>query len=199
MGYIEHLSGDPVMRRLIRVTGPVRIKRTRGACLFLCRSVVSQQISTQVARILEQRLMSLLPSNEFQPLHLLQVPEKSLRAIGLSAVKASYIHNVARYFEDLALDDNIHDKMDDESVIERLTQVKGIGRWTVEMLLMFSLGRKDVFPLDDYGILKSMEQYFSLTAASKSEMKKKIESLSISWSPYKTYAALHLWKARDLQ
>lgn len=197
MGYVEHLSKDAVLRRLIESSGPLKITRTPGTCLFLCRSIVSQQISTHVARILEQRLIALLPEGEFYPESLLEVSEKRLRGIGLSAVKASYVHNVARFFDDLRLDDNSFEKLDDESIVELLTQIKGIGRWTVEMLLMFSLGRKDVFPLDDYGIRKSMEDRFSIKSRSAGELKQKMADLSSEWSPYRTYAALHLWRAKD--
>jgi DNA-3-methyladenine glycosylase II len=197
MGYVSHLSRDPVMKRIVRLTGPVRVKKNPGACLFLCRSILSQQISTKAAQAIEARLLQLLPETDFRPEHLLEISQERLRTCGVSSAKAAYLHNVAGFFHDLELDDAIINRMSEESIIELLTQIKGVGRWTVEMLLMFSLGRKDVFPLDDYGIRQSMSSYYGLSGMKNSAMKQAMLDISTRWSPYRTYAALHLWRAKD--
>jgi len=87
--------------------------------------------------------------------------------------------------------------MENEDVIELLTQIKGVGRWTVEMLLMFTLGREDVFAVDDFGIQQAMIKIYNLDASDKKSMKEKMLKLSAKWSPYRTYACLHLWQWKD--
>jgi DNA-3-methyladenine glycosylase II len=125
------------------------------------------------------------------------VSKERLRAIGLSATKADYLHNVARYFRDLSLEDAVFRKLDDESVIQLLTEIKGVGRWTAEMTLMFSLGRKDVFSSDDYGIQQAMIRLYNLEGGNRRMLKTEMERIAMAWSPYRTYACLHLWKSKD--
>jgi DNA-3-methyladenine glycosylase II len=198
MGYREHLSKDPVLRRIIRTTGPVAVKRRPGTFQYLCRSVLSQQISTSVARVLEQRLDALLVPYGFTPEGVMEVPFEKLRAVGLSRVKTDYLRNIAEFYQDLRLDDRLIGGLDDEALIELLTQIKGVGRWTVEMLLMFSLGRKDVLPFDDFGIRQSMSLHYGLNGLKGAELREEMMRISAPWSPYRTYAALHLWRVKDL-
>jgi DNA-3-methyladenine glycosylase II len=197
MDYLVHLTKDRRMRKLIERSGPLKVTRRKNVFLFLCRSVISQQLSTKVARIIEQRFLELLVDGT-GPEAVLKVDASKLRAIGFSATKAAYVHNIAQYFSDLALTDKSFSKLDDESVIELLTPIKGVGRWTAEMTLMFSLGREDVFAVDDYGIQQSMAEVYQLDGADKRVLKERMLTISRRWSPYRTYACLHLWKARDL-
>lgn len=185
------------MRKLITQTGPLQVSKRKHVFLYLCRSVISQQLSTKVARILELRFLELL-DKQTTPEAVLSIDNQTLRGIGLSATKANYIHNIARYFSELQLTDRSFSKLDDESVIELLTPIKGVGRWTAEMTLMFSLGRKDVFAPDDFGIRQSMIHVYGLEEADKKLLKERMLAISRRWSPYRTYACLHLWKARDL-
>lgn len=197
MEYVRHLSIDPVMGDVIRKTGPVRVVRRRDVCLYVCRSIVSQQLSTKVAAVIEKRLMDLLPEGTSTPESLLSVPEKKLRSIGLSAAKSEYIHHVARYFSELSITDATFRNMEDESVIELLTAIKGVGRWTAEMTLMFALGRKDVFSIDDYGIRQSMAHAYGIDTSDTKIAKSAMLKIAEAWSPYRTYACLHLWRFRD--
>ncbi|MFM2207024.1 MAG: hypothetical protein RL213_999 [Bacteroidota bacterium] len=185
------------MAAVIRKTGPLRVARRKDVCLYLCRSIVAQQLSTKVAGIIESRLNGLLPPSVPTPEAVLSLSKARLRAIGLSATKADYLHNVARYFRDLALEDAVFRKLDDESVVQLLTEIKGVGRWTAEMTLMFSLGRQDVFSPDDYGIQQAMIRLYGLGSGSRSMLKKEMERIAMAWSPYRTFACLHLWKSKD--
>jgi DNA-3-methyladenine glycosylase II len=120
-----------------------------------------------------------------------------LRDIGLSNAKAQYVLNVAQFAIDNNLDDKRLKKMSNDEIIDLLTQIKGVGRWTVEMLLMFTLGREDVFAVDDYGIQVAMKKIYKLDDSNKKEMREKMLKLSQKWSPYRTYACLHLWQYKD--
>jgi DNA-3-methyladenine glycosylase II len=109
----------------------------------------------------------------------------------------AYVQNVAQFFMDNKITDKQLYKMQPEEVIELLTQIKGVGRWTVEMLLMFSLGHEDVFAVDDLGIQQAMIRLFKMKYTTKKELHTKMIAKSKAWSPYKTYACLHLWKWKD--
>ena len=199
MEYIEILSKDLRMKMLIKATGPLKVSRRKNICLHLCRSIIAQQLSTKVATIIENRFMELLPVGNTSAAAVLQVPTSSLRKIGLSATKANYVHNVARFFDELSLTDSSFRKLDNESVIELLTQIKGVGRWTVEMTLMFALGREDVFAPDDFGIQQSMMYTYRLDPSDKKVLRREMDRIAAAWAPYRTYACLHLWKARDIR
>ena len=125
------------------------------------------------------------------------MPFDKLRAIGLSNAKASYVQNVAAYLLQHHADDKKLNKMSDEEVIAFLTPIKGVGRWTVEMLLMFTLGREDIFAVDDLGIQQAMTRLYKLDAADKKSMREKMLKISEKWRPFRTYACFYLWKYKD--
>lgn len=122
---------------------------------------------------------------------------ESLRGIGLSGAKTAYVHNVAAYFLEHNITDTTLEKMSDEEVVETLLPIKGVGRWTVEMLLMFTLGREDVFAPDDLGIQQAMMGLYGLNASSKKELIAEMRRIAEEWKPYRTYACLHLWRWKD--
>lgn len=197
MDYIDHLSADPRLRSIISNTGPLKITTRKNVCLFLCRSIIAQQLSTKVAAIIEARLMQLLPGSKTSPDDILNLPPSTLRSIGLSETKVNYIHNVARFFTERSLNDRTFKDMEDEAVISLLVEIKGVGRWTAEMTLIFALGRKDVFSLDDYGIQQSMITLFRLGSLEKKALREKMGKIAQRWSPYRSYACLYLWRSRD--
>jgi DNA-3-methyladenine glycosylase II len=158
---------------------------------------MSQQLSTKVAKVIYHRFLELYSGNEPTPEQIVITPLETLRGIGLSNAKAQYVLNVAQFAIDNNLDDKQLKKMSNEDIIELLTQIKGVGRWTVEMLLMFTLGREDVFAVDDYGIQVAMKKIYKLDDSNKKEMREKMLKLSAKWSPYRTYACLHLWHYKD--
>ena len=128
---------------------------------------MSQQLSTKVADVIHKRFLDLLKSNDPTPEIVLSVKPELLRSIGLSNAKASYVQNVPRFTLETGMDLKMLNKMSNNEIIKYLTQIKGVGKWTVEMLLMFSLGREDVFAVDDLGIQNSMVEHYQLNYESK--------------------------------
>ncbi len=165
--------------------------------LDLISSIVSQQLSVKVAKVIYGRFLELYGKTGPTAKKIVKTSPEKLRSVGLSGQKASYIVNVANFH----LENGIHkkklDTMSNEEVIEYLTQIKGVGRWTVEMLLMFSLGREDIFSVDDFGIQQAMIKVYKLDKLEKRIQKIKMQQLSEKWSPYRTYACLHLWRHKD--
>jgi DNA-3-methyladenine glycosylase II len=158
---------------------------------------MSQQLSTKVAKVIFNRFLELYGGEEPTPGQIVATPFDKLRAIGLSNAKTQYVLNVAQFAIDHKLDDQKLKKMSDEGIIELLIQIKGVGKWTVEMLLMFTLGREDIFAVDDYGIQVAMKKLYKLDDSKKKDFKEKMLKLSKKWSPYRTYACMHLWSWKD--
>lgn len=158
---------------------------------------MSQQLSTKVAQVIYRRFLELYKGKEPKPQQVLDTPFEQLRAIGLSNAKVSYVKNVAGFCIQHKITDKKLLAMENEGIIELLTQIKGVGRWTVEMLLMFTLGREDVFAPDDLGIQQAMIKAYKLDNSDKKALREKMIKLSEKWSPYRTYACLHLWKWKD--
>ena len=127
----------------------------------------------------------------------LKTPDEKLRAIGLSNAKVSYVKNVAAFCLEHGITDKTLAKMENEAIIDLLVQIKGVGRWTVEMLLMFTLGREDVFAVDDLGIQQAMCNIYQIDPADKKTMKTTMKNIAEKWAPYQTYACMHLWRWKD--
>jgi DNA-3-methyladenine glycosylase II len=197
MDYIAHLSKDRKLAKFIAQHEPFTLQSHKNICLRLCASIMSQQLSTKVAQVLYRRFLELYGGNEPTPEQIVATPFEKLRAIGMSNAKTQYILNVAQFAIDHKLEDRKLKKMSDEEIIELLTQIKGVGKWTVEMLLMFTLGRPDIFSIDDYGIQTAMKKIYKLDDSNKKDFKQKLLSISTKWSPYRTYACLHLWHWKD--
>jgi DNA-3-methyladenine glycosylase II len=197
MEYITHLSKDKKLAKLINGTEPFELKFHKNICLRLCASIMSQQLSTKVAKVIYHRFLDLYGGKEPTPEQIVTTPFDKLRAIGLSNAKTQYVLNVAQFAIDHKLTDKKLEKMSNEEIIELLTQIKGVGRWTVEMLLMFTLGREDLFSADDYGIQTAMKKIYKLDDGNKKQFKEKILKISQKWAPYRTYACLHLWHWKD--
>src|SRR6201999_3673566 len=137
-------------------------------------SIMSQQLSTKVAKVIFKRFLDLYNGKEPKPQEVLDTPAEKLRGIGLSNAKVSYVHNVAPFCIEHKITDKKLLAMGNEEIIELLVQIKGIGRWSVEMLLMFTLGREDVFAVDDLGIQQAMIKLYKLDPLNKKEMKEKM-------------------------
>lgn len=197
MEYIAHLSKDKKLAKLINGSEPFQLKLHRNICLRLCASIMSQQLSIKVAKVIYHRFLDLYGGKEPAPEQIVSTPFEKLRAIGLSNAKTQYVLNVAQFAIDHKLADQKLKKMSNEETIELLTQIKGVGRWTVEMLLMFTLGREDLFSVDDYGIQTAMKKIYKLNDTNKKEFKEKMLKISQKWAPYRTYACLHLWHWKD--
>ena len=194
--YLAHLSKDKKLQPALS-NGAMALKKKKNICIQLCASIMSQQLSTKVAKVIYNRFLDLYKGGEPTPQQILDTPFDTLRGIGLSNAKTNYVRNVAQYAVDYGMEDKKLFKMSNEEVMEYLLPIKGVGKWTVEMLLMFMLGREDVFAVDDLGIQQAMIQLYKLDPADKKSMREKMLKLSAKWSPYRTYACMHLWQWKD--
>ncbi len=196
MEYISFLQKDKKLAATITEPLPA-LQQRKNIPLRLMASIMSQQLSTKVAKIIYHRFLELYNGKEPKPQQVLETPSAQLRAIGLSNAKVSYVQNVAKF----CIDEKITDKklltMSNDEIIELLTQIKGVGKWTVEMLLMFTLGREDIFAVDDWGIQNAMVKLYKISTENKKAVKEKMLKLSQKWKPYRTYACLHLWQWKD--
>lgn len=197
MSYIDHLCKDSRLRKVLAEQDALQLSSHKNIPLRLCASIMSQQLSTKVAKVIFHRFLSLYDGEEPTPEQIAATPLETLRGIGLSNAKAQYVLNVAAFCKEHELTDKRLKKMKDEEVIDLLTQIKGVGRWTVEMLLMFTLGREDVFAVDDYGIQVAMKNIYKLDDSNKKSFKAAMQKIAAKWAPYRTYACLHLWRWKD--
>lgn len=197
MHYISHLSKDIKLKKLIEAGQPHKLVKRKNICTYLCASIMSQQLSTKVSDVIYKRFISLYGGKEPTAQQILDTPSETLRGIGLSNAKVSYVKNVAQFETESGMAAKKLNKMTDEEVIEYLIVIKGVGRWTIEMLLMFALGREDVFAVDDLGIQNAMIRLYKLDNSDKKKLKEDMLRLSSKWSPYRTYACVHLWRWKD--
>jgi DNA-3-methyladenine glycosylase II len=199
MQHIEHLSKDKKLREIISLQDPYTLIKGKDIYLSLCKSIVSQQLSTRVAEVIYGRFLDLYKNRKPTAQQIVDTPFEKLRSVGLSNAKASYLQNVCHFFIEEKLTDAKLHKMTDEAIIEKLTQIKGVGKWTVEMILMFALGREDIFAMDDLIIRQRFALLYKLDMTDKKAFKIKMLQQSIKWSPYRTYACRYLWGWKDAQ
>ena len=159
----------------------------------LCRSVIYQQISGKAAKKISDRYLSLYANGEkMLPSEVIDIDINKIFKVGISRKKASYIKNIAHAFYMKIIDEKNISKLDDQEIISQLTTIKGVGRWTAEMFLIFTLRRPDVFPVTDLGVQKGFQIFYSLDDLPTIELMNK---RSESWKPYRTIMSLYLWYA----
>ncbi|WP_301923501.1 DNA-3-methyladenine glycosylase [Ferruginibacter sp.] len=197
MKHIQHLSKDKKLKEIIASQEPYVLIRRKNVYLHLCSSIMSQQLNTKVAAVIYNRFLDLYKNRKPGPQQIIDTPVETLRSIGLSNAKAQYVQNVCRFFLAEKITDAKLHKMSNEELIKYLSAIKGVGQWTVEMILMFTLGREDVFALDDLGIQQSIARLYQLDATNKKILKEKMLLLSAKWSPFRTYACRYLWGWKD--
>ena len=188
------MSKDKKFQPLIETYPVQSLEKRNKIYLRLCSSILSQQLSTTVARILYKRFLDLYDQKEPSTARILGTPVATLRGIGFSNAKAGYVHNVCQFFIDRKLSDAKLHKMSNEKLTELLTQIKGVGRWTVEMLLIFTMQREDVFAFDDLGLRQGVIKLYNITETDKKLLRQKVEKIALKWSPYRSYASLYLWQ-----
>jgi DNA-3-methyladenine glycosylase II len=193
---IAHLNNDLHLQKIIRQTPMPVFNQTDDVYYSLLESIVSQQLSVKVADIIFNRFRAIFPDEYPHAEQLIAIPSEQLRSIGLSNQKAGYLQNVAHYFLENQLHSQDWSTFSDEAVLQSLTKIKGVGPWTVQMILMFTLGRPDVFPVDDLGIQQAMQRLFNLSETGK-DLKIKMIELSEPWRPYRTVACRFLWRWKD--
>ena len=197
MQHLEHLRKDKKLHTVILPQAPVVLNSRDNIYLYLCASIMSQQLSTKVADVIYKRFLDLYGNKKPTAKMIATTSFETLRGIGLSNAKVNYVKNVCNFFIENKVTDKKLQKMEDEELVTFLTQIKGVGRWTAEMILMFALGREDVFAVDDLGIQQSMTKLYKLDATDKKALREKMIQLSSKWKPYRTYACRYLWGWKD--
>ena len=197
MPHIIHLSKDKKLQKIISIQEKYVLQKRNHVHLHICASIISQQLSTKVAAVIYARFLALFNKKNPGPNEIIAISFDRLRSIGLSNAKTNYVLNVCNFFIENKLTDYRLHKMEDEELINYLTQIKGVGRWTAEMILMFTLGREDVFAIDDLAIQQAVCKLYNIDSADKKAMKLQMLKISSKWSPYRTYACRYLWGWKD--
>jgi DNA-3-methyladenine glycosylase II len=194
---IEHLSKDKKFKPYIeKIKLPPR-NPSSDIYSGLISSIVSQQLSIKAAATIHRRFIGLFDTEYPRSRELLKLSDTDMRGVGLSGQKTKYVRNVALFFQDNELFDKDWDTISDNEIISLLTEIKGVGKWTVQMILMFVLKRPDVFPVLDLGIQNGMIEIYNLKQEKK-ELHIKMENLSKKWQPHRTVASLYLWAIKDV-
>jgi DNA-3-methyladenine glycosylase II len=197
--YFKKLSTDPQLLRLFETAEPYELKLNTNVSLALYTSIINQQLSTKVANVIYNRFIGLFGGIEPAPQQVIDIPIEQLQSVGLSKSKAGYIKNVAQFDIDNGLDTAKLNQMTEEEIYKYVGAIKGIGQWTVHILLMFSLQREDVFIADDLGVQNAMAALFNLDKTDRKKLRKDIIELSEQWRPYRTFLCVHLWQWINLQ
>ncbi len=193
---ILHLQKDPKFSRIIETTTLPELSLSGDVYFHLLNSIVSQQLSGKVATVIFNRFCALFPEQYPHADQLIALDQELLRGVGLSNQKAGYLRNVALYAKENNLEQTDWNAHSDKEIIEELSSIKGVGQWTVEMILIFTLGRPDVFPIDDLGIQQAMIKLYGMEETGKF-LKKRMLELSEPWRPYRSLATRYLWRWKD--
>ena len=187
---------DPTLRNVIKRVGPCKLHAVAPKDAFetLCRTIASQQLSTKAADTIYGRFCDLFPDRKPVPEHVMTLSDDRIRACGFSRAKLSFIKDLATHVIDGRLDLKGLRKHPDDEVLRQLVAVKGIGRWTAEVFLMFRLGRPDVLPADDLGLMNAVQRAYKLR---KRPTAKALRSMGERWSPHRSVAAWYLWASLD--
>ena len=192
---VKYLSRDKDLKTLIDHFGVITLKRRRNYFKSLLRSIIHQQLSGKAARTIENRFLELYNGNRYPtPEEVLKTPAEAIQNVGISRMKTEYIRGLAKIIDDGDIRLEKLSELSNDEVGNVLKEVKGIGQWTVDMFLIFSLNRPDVFPLNDLGIQKGL---MLLLGRQKILSQESMLSHSKKWKPYRTLASLYLWKIVD--
>lgn len=189
----KQLSKDPVMKQLVGEVDELQWGRSRDPFEDLVYSIISQQLSDKAASTIYERFRKLLGRKKLNSKNLLDLDNEEIRGSGISYSKASYLKNLSIAVINKDLELGKLNTMDNDEIIEKLVEIKGIGRWTAEMFLMFTLEREDVFSLGDLGLRTAVSKFYGVE---RSDLKK-IEEISLKWKPYRTWASRYLWRSLD--
>jgi DNA-3-methyladenine glycosylase II len=190
---LEHLSRDRVISGLIEQWGPLQLTQTDQYFFTLVEAVASQQLSSKAADTIIARIRALVPGkSRIEAADMLAVPDQALRDAGLSWSKVGYVKDLAARVDSGEVHLRRISEMEDEEIIKELVAVKGIGRWTAEMFLIFSLARPDVFAVDDFGLRAAMKKLYDFPDLPKPAPMREIAE---PWRPFRSYASLYLWRS----
>jgi DNA-3-methyladenine glycosylase II len=193
---VAHLrAADPTLAAAIESVGPLTLEPREGTFRMLSRAVFFQQLAGPAARAILGRVLAALEADEdnwYAPERLLAATDEQLRAAGLSRQKMAYLRDLAEKFASGLLSEDGFEELGDEEVIQRVSAVKGIGRWTGEMFLIFSLGRPDVLPVDDLGVRRGMQIAYGLSELPKPDGMRRIAE---PWRPYRSAGTWYMWRS----
>jgi DNA-3-methyladenine glycosylase II len=185
---------DPVMASVIREVGPFQLQLNKNYFQVLCRAIIAQQISTKAAESIYNRFRGLLNGKLATPGRVATLSVESLRGIGFSRQKTAYVHDLAQKFLDKTIRPHKLPFMSNEEIIATLVSVHGIGRWTAEMFLIFSLSRLDVLPVGDLGLRSALKNIYNMRSLPAA---KRIRALGKKWRPFETVATWYAWRTLD--
>ncbi len=194
---LKYLKKDNILHQAIqKLDDKVKPEFDIDVYYSLLGSIVSQQLSTKVAKIIFNRFIDLFVDRYPKPEQLINTEHEVLRGIGLSNNKVNYVKNVAEFSLQNNLTFDYLQLKSDEEIVNYLTQIKGVGKWTVQMILMFPMDRPDVFPVDDLGIQNVMKNMYQIDLEKK-DLKQKLNEIAENWQPYRTLASKYIWKIGD--
>lgn len=189
------MKADPVMRGIIKRAGAFELEARGEPYEALLRSILYQQLAGAAASAIERRFLALFGDRIPSPDELAEVSDETLRGVGLSRQKSSYLRSIAEHFESGEITNRALRRADDETAIELVTRIKGVGRWTADMLLMFCLGRPDVLPVGDLGVRNSMQAAYGLDDPPDTPTMLRIAE---SWRPYRSAGTWYLWRRAEI-
>lgn len=192
---LSHLRKDKILRKIIDTTPLFPRVKKESVYHSLLGSIISQQLSTKAAATIHQRFLDIYDGKPHPEL-VINTHHEQLRGCGLSNQKANYVKNLATYFLDQPIEKKYWNKFEDEEIIQMLSSIKGIGKWTVQMTLMFTLERPNVFPIDDLIIKNSVIHYYNLDRNDK-DIIHNVNKIAEKWSPYRSFACFYFWAAKD--
>lgn len=193
---LTHLKKDERLKKIIVSSPKPEFKRGRNAYGSLVRSIIYQQLSGKAAGTILKRFLNLYGGTMPTPELVIKTPVAKLRSVGLSSQKTAYLYDLSEKFVDGTINPRVFSRLSDEEIREHLIRVKGIGRWTADMFLMFFLNREDVLPTGDLGIQKGFQKIFRMKKLpTEAEMLKRAER----WQPYRTVASWYLWRVVDTE
>jgi len=194
--YAHHFRrNDLILHAVAKRVGPCQLKPNRDRFGMLVRSIISQQISVGAARAIRSRLENLIGDRGICPETLAVLSDQQLRSAGLSSQKASYLRDLAVKVEQGVVQLSQIGRFSDEAIIDSLTQVKGIGRWTAQMFLIFALGRPDVFPIDDFGVRLAIGKLYDFA---EPPPRPRLLEIGAAWSPFASIGSWYCWRYLDL-
>ena len=197
---VRHFKkSDRILHSYFKQIGPIEDLQSdlpQNYFFRICKEIVGQQLSSKAGRAIFSRFKNVFPKGIVCPEAVLATSHETLRDSGISHAKARYIRNLAEAVAGKELDFKSFKKLDNEQIIKQLTKVKGIGPWTAQMFLMFTMGREDVFSPGDLGLRKAIKKVYKFK---KKPSQQQIEKIVSQWSPYKTYGSMILWGILDLK
>jgi DNA-3-methyladenine glycosylase II len=188
--YIKILQKDRIMKKIIQNVGPCTIRKIPNPFEALIDGIITQQISDSAGQAIALRFRQFFNGKFPTPQMILEYNEIELKSVGLSRMKSQYILDISQKVINGELNFKKFTKLEDEEIISELIKIRGIGRWTAEMYLIFGLGRKDIFPLGDLGLINGIKKIYSLNNPDISDIK----NISNKWKPYRTFGTWYIWK-----